>query len=60
VISDESMVLVYGDPAGGFQFVGPVTPNDPDLEDYIERELRGVSWWYVPLRSLDEARRDVS
>lgn len=49
------VLLVYGDPAEGFTYVGPVTPNDPELDLFVDTELRTVTWWYVPLRTLANA-----
>lgn len=46
-------LLVYGTPATGFTYV-LATPNDPDLEAFIDAELRDAYWWYVPLHSLSE------
>lgn len=48
------VLLVYGNPAEGFTYVGPVTPNDPDLDHFVDTGLRNVTWWYVPLRTLPE------
>lgn len=45
-------VLVVGDPATGFELIGPVTPNDPALERYTDRELRHTTWWYMGIESL--------
>jgi hypothetical protein len=45
-------VLVVGNPADGFRFYGPITPNDPALELFIETELRNEDWWYAELRPL--------
>lgn len=53
----EPMVLVVGNPADGFRFIGPVTPNDPALDEYVETELRNETWWYAPLTALPEAPR---
>lgn len=52
-----TVILVYGDPASGFKFIGPVVPNTPDLEEYIETHLQNDTWWFVPVTSLDDARR---
>lgn len=54
---EEPMLLVYGDPVEGFQFIGPITPNDPDLDEFVERELHNVTWWYAPIQSLSQARQ---
>lgn len=56
--SQPPMLLVSGTPADGFKYVGPVIPNDPDLDDYVDRHLRNEYWWYVDLRSLAEARAE--
>jgi hypothetical protein len=45
-------VLITGTPADGFRFIGPVTPNDPDLDTFIDTELRGQDWWYATLEPL--------
>jgi hypothetical protein len=55
-VSDQPVMLVYGNPADGFTYVGPVVPNDPELESYIETELHDQYWWYVSFTSLDQAR----
>lgn len=46
----EMVLLVTGDPATGFAYTGPVRPNDPDVDEYIETHLRDAYWWYVPVR----------
>lgn len=51
---DSPVLLVYGDPAEGFHFIGPVTPNDPKLDAFVDSELRNVTWWYVPINTLSE------
>lgn len=43
-------LLVYGNPVDGFTFIGPITPNDPELEAWIENHLAGETWWYAPLK----------
>lgn len=53
------VILVYGDPASGFKFIGPVIPNDPDLDEYIDTHLPNETWWYVPVTTLDQARAEV-
>lgn len=53
---DKAVVLVHGDPAGGFRFIGPAYPNDPALEEMTE-VLRNETWWYVELQPLDAALR---
>jgi hypothetical protein len=58
-VPDESTVLMYGDPSDGFNLVGPVIPNDPELEEFTDRELRDAYWWYVPMRSLPATRRQL-
>lgn len=45
-------VLVVGNPFDGMQVFGPVTPNDPDLEEYIEREHHDDYWWLVTLGKI--------
>ncbi len=55
----EQVLLVWGDPAAGFTYVGPVTTNDPDLEAFIERYLHDRYWWYVPLTSLAQATAEA-
>jgi Helix-turn-helix len=47
-----SHLLIVGTPADGFRYIGPVTPNDPDLDEYIDRELRDEYWWLVELDPL--------
>jgi hypothetical protein len=42
-------LLVTGNPENGFTFYGPVTPNDPDLDEFTDRELAGQYWWHIPL-----------
>lgn len=44
------MLLVYGDPATGFTFLGPIVANDHHVEEFTETNLRDTSWWYVPLQ----------
>jgi len=46
----QPMLLVWGTPADGFTFMGPMIPNDPAMEAWIERELNNEYWWYVPLK----------
>lgn len=55
----EPHILVVGDPSRGFEFIGPVTPNDGRLEEYTDRHLRDTYWWYCPLTSLSKARSDT-
>jgi hypothetical protein len=49
-------VLAYGSPFDGIVLVGPVEPNDAELEEFTDQHLRGQDWWYVDLTSLAEAR----
>jgi hypothetical protein len=51
------VLLVWGSPDDGFRFVGPVTPNDPELDKFVDEQLRNVNWWYAPLSSLEDAQR---
>lgn len=48
----EPIVLVVGNPIDGLTLYGPSTANDPQLEDFIERELNQETWWYAPLQSI--------
>ncbi len=59
-IPGEQVLLVTGDPGSGFRYIGPVTPNDPDLDEYIETNLRDEYWWYLPVQSLETARKRAS
>jgi hypothetical protein len=52
----EPVLLVWGSPEDGFHFVGPVMPNDPELDSFVDQQLRNVNWWYAPLSSLEDAR----
>jgi hypothetical protein len=54
----EPLVLVYGNPADGFRFVGPVVANDPALEAMTDIALKDDYWWYVHLKPLDQALRE--
>lgn len=45
-------VLVTGTPSEGFTFIGPVTPNDPDLEHYTDIDPKPDYWWYAKLTAL--------
>jgi hypothetical protein len=47
---NQPMLLVWGTPADGFTYMGPMMPNDPAMEAWIERELRDQYWWYIPLK----------
>lgn len=47
-------VLIYGDPIGGFTTIGPVIPNTPQLDRFIDIELRATTWWLARLDSLDD------
>lgn len=49
-----SHVLIVGNPAEGFSYFGPVVPNTPHLDEYIDRELRNETWWLVKLNPLPE------
>jgi hypothetical protein len=53
--ANTSTVLIVGTPADGFRFIGPVTPNDPALDAYVDTELRGQDWWYATLEPLPES-----
>ena len=53
-------ILVSGNLVDGFSFIGPVTPNDPTLDRYVDTELNGQEWHYVQLTSLDEAAAKVT
>lgn len=44
-------VFVYGDLVGGFGFIGPVEPDDGELEAEFDSE----SWWYAEMDSRAEA-----
>jgi hypothetical protein len=44
------MLLVWGTPVDGFTHMGPVEPNDPDMERWIETYLKDESWWYVEVK----------
>jgi hypothetical protein len=46
----EQKLLVWGDPVSGFTYMGPMTPNDPAMETWIETNLSDEYWWYVPLK----------
>lgn len=52
-------VLMVGDPFDGMRIIGPIDPNDPNLEDYIAANCKDVTWWYVPVTSLQDARLEV-
>ena len=53
-------VLAYGSPFDGIVLVGPVEPNDAELEEFTDQHhLRGRDWWYADLTSLAEARRQA-
>lgn len=51
----EPVILMVGNPSDGFKLIGPVMPNDPDLDRFIELYMQNDYWWYVPLMSLREA-----
>lgn len=53
--SDVTHVLVTGDLVTGFTFIGPITPNDPILDEYVDTELRDQHWAYIELTSLPDA-----
>ncbi|GLY33422.1 hypothetical protein [Kineosporia sp. NBRC 101731] len=46
------LVLVHSDPATDFTLIGPITANDPRIEEYIDTHLRDTPWWYVPLQPV--------
>lgn len=56
---DESKILVVGNPGDGFRLIGPVTPNDPALDHYIDFQLTSEDWWYLPVQSLDDAIKEA-
>lgn len=57
VARNEPMVLVTGTPTEGLKFIGPVTPNDPDLEYYTDVDPKPEYWWYAALAPLPRRRR---
>lgn len=46
----DQQLLVWGDPAAGFTYMGPMTPGDPAMETWIENNLSDEYWWYVHLK----------
>lgn len=54
-------ILAYGDPATGFEFVGPAVPDEDDTENFILNRIdpNGTDWWFIDVRPLVTAKQDT-
>ena len=43
------VMIMYGDPVGGFKIVGPVVPNSYEIERITDEVLFDETWWYVTI-----------
>ena len=43
-----SYIIVYGDPANGFSFIGPFEYHG-DARRHAEQEIQGDYWWIAPI-----------
>lgn len=51
LLGSERMVLAHGSPSDGLTLIGPIVPNNPDMEEWIERNLGDDYWWYLPVEA---------
>jgi hypothetical protein len=54
----KQIMIMYGNPADGFQLVGPVTPNEETAE-MITEHLHRDTWWYVYFATPEQFILDV-
>ena len=45
-------VIAVGNPFDGITLHGPIVPNTPETEEFLENECRNETWWIIEVQPI--------